>query len=162
MTAIKSSYALLEKIIVLKRSRLFCNVSTSELRAVAAVTDELHFQHGERIVGESEIGDALYLIVKGSVRIVKAWMSQHPIELAQLGAGELFGEMSAIDEEVRSATVVANHDCEVLRICKDDLHDVLRESPQIAIELLKIFVKRLRHADQHIALLSQKSTGTGK
>lgn len=156
MTAIKSSYALLEKIIVLKRSTLFCGVSTSELRAVAAVADELHFRHGDRIVSENEIGDALFLIVNGSVKILKAWMSDRPVELAQLAEGESFGEMSAIDEEVRSATVVANRDCDVLRISKDDLHEVLRESPQIAIELLRIFVKRLRHADQQIEQLSQK------
>jgi len=156
MSEINSSYALLEKIIVLKRSALFSGVSTSELRAVAAVADELHFKHGDRIVGENEIGDALFLIVNGSVRIVKAWKSERPIELAQLSEGESFGEMSAIDEEVRSATVIANSDCDVLRISKDDLHDVLRESPQIGIELLRIFVKRLRQADHHIELLSQK------
>jgi len=158
MPDIRSSYALLEKIIVLKRSTLFGGVATSELRSVAAVSDELSYRHGERIVSENEIGDALYLIVNGSVRIVKS-SDERQIELAVLGEGESFGEMSAIDEEVRSATVIANRDCDVLRISKDDLHEVLRESPQIAIELLRIFVKRLRSADCKIEELARGAGG---
>lgn len=159
MADIKSSYALLEKIIVLKRSTLFQGVSTSELRLVAAVADELHFKHGDRIVSENEIGDALYLVVSGSVRIVKDSKNGHAIELAVLGDGESFGEMSAIDEEVRSATVYAARDCEALRISKDDLHNVLRDSPQIAIELLKLFVKRLRKADLQIGKMAHSESG---
>lgn len=150
MIDLKSSYALLEKILILKRSPLFSGVSTSELRAVAAVTDELHFKHGDHIVSENEIGDALFLILSGSVKIVRAAGTERQIEIASLPSGECFGEMSAIDEEVRSATVLAHRDCTVLRIRKDHLLDVLRENPQISIELLKIFVKRLREADSKI------------
>ena len=156
---IQASYAQLEKILVLKKSALFASVSTSELRAVAAVAEELHFRQGEPIVKEKDIGDALYLIKSGSVRISKRIGTERSVDLASLEAGECFGEMAAIDEEVRSATVAAQHDCIVLRICKDNLHDVLRESPQIGIELLRIFVKRLRNANMKIEQLSEVASG---
>ena len=151
---IKTSYELLEKILVLKRSALFASVTTSELRAVAAVAEELHYRPGETIVKENEIGDALFLIRSGAVGISKNVEGGRSVDLATMDAGECFGEMAAIDEEVRSATVSARQECAVLKISKDDLHDVLRESPQIGIELLRIFVKRLRNANLRIETLS--------
>ena len=152
---IKASYALLENILVLKKSTLFSSVSTSELRAVAGVAEELHFKPGDLIVEEKEIGDALYLIKNGVVRISKRVGPTRTVDLAIMEAGECFGEMAAIDEEVRSATVAVVRECIVLRISKDDLLDVLRECPHICIELLRIFVKRLRHANNKIEVLSQ-------
>lgn len=156
---IQASYALLDKILVLKKSALFATVTTSELRAVAAVAEELSFRSGEVIVREKDIGDALYLIKKGSVAISKLVGGERSVDLARMEAGECFGEMAAIDEEVRSATVSAVHECSVLRIGKEDLHDVLRDNPQIGIELLRIFVKRLRNANGKIETLSQAGTG---
>ena len=152
---IKASYALLENILVLKKSALFASVSTSELRAVAEVAEELYFEPGKTIVTENEIGDTLFLIKNGAVRITKNVGTGGTIDLATMGAGECFGEMAAIDEEVRSATVSALKKCIVLRISKDDLLDVLRECPHICIELLRIFIKRLRHANSQIEILSQ-------
>ncbi|MBN1577695.1 MAG: cyclic nucleotide-binding domain-containing protein [Chitinispirillaceae bacterium] len=154
---IKASYALLDKILVLKKNVLFSTVSTSELRAVAEVAEELHFKPGELIVKEDDIGDALFLIRNGSVRVAKRVGADRTIDLASMGEGECFGEMAAIDEEVRSATVSARQECVVLRISKDDLYDVLRDNPQIGIELLRIFVKRLRRANSRIEELSLSS-----
>jgi CRP/FNR family cyclic AMP-dependent transcriptional regulator len=156
---IKASYALLDKILVLKKSALFASVSTSELRAVAAVAEELHFKPGELIVKENEIGDALFLITDGSVRITKSISPDRTVDLASMGAGECFGEMAAIDEEVRSASVFARQECDVLRIGKEDLQEVLQVSPKIGIELLRIFVKRLRQANHRIEMISQDSGG---
>ncbi|MBN1760548.1 MAG: cyclic nucleotide-binding domain-containing protein [Chitinispirillaceae bacterium] len=157
---IQASYALLEKILVLKKSTLFASVTTSELRAVAAVAEELHFRPGELIVKEKDIGDALYLIKSGSVTISKLVGGERSVDLARMEEGECFGEMAAIDEEVRSATVSALQECSVLRICKENLQDVLRENPQIGIEFLRIFVKRLRSANEKIeVLLSQSAVG---
>ncbi|MBN1308743.1 MAG: cyclic nucleotide-binding domain-containing protein [Chitinispirillaceae bacterium] len=154
---INASYTLLDKILALKKSPLFATVSTSELRAVAWVAEELHFKPGELIVKEDDIGDALFLIRNGSVRVTKHAGAGCTVDLASMGAGECFGEMAAIDEEVRSATVTARQESVVLRISKNDLLDVLRDNPQIGIELLRIFVKRLRRANSRIEALSLTS-----
>ena len=146
----KNSYTILENVLTLKRSPLFMRVSTSELRALAAVAEELKFQEGEEIVREGDIGDSLFLIKKGKVRIFKKIGDSGFTELAQLGAGECFGEMAAIDEEVRSAGVSAGEPCSLMRICKEDLMEVILECPHIGIELLRIFIKRLRTANLRI------------
>jgi CRP/FNR family cyclic AMP-dependent transcriptional regulator len=144
------SVSVLENILVLKKSSIFSMVSTSDLRAVAAVITELKYDTGELIIKEKDIGDSMYLIRSGSVKIVKKLRENSTSILAQLHKGECFGEMSAIDEEVRSADVFAEEPCILLKLSKDDLFEVILDCPHIGIELLKIFVKRLRVADEMI------------
>ncbi|NLE01041.1 MAG: cyclic nucleotide-binding domain-containing protein [Fibrobacter sp.] len=149
------SYKLLENIFVLKKSTLFSSVNTNELRAVAAIVEELSFRKSSTIVREGDIGDCLYLIKKGKVQITKKVGMHGTAVLAELADGECFGEMAAIDEEVRSASVTAIQDCTLLRISKDDLKDVILECPNIGLELLNIFVKRLRSSNARIETLSK-------
>ena len=153
----KSAYSLLEKILVLKRCPMFAMVNTSDLQPVAAIAEELYFVQGDTIVGEGDIGDSLYLIKNGTVQVSKRVGMHGSTVLAELARGDCFGEMSAIDEEVRSASVIARETCSLLRLNKDDLFEVILECPHIGLELLKIFVKRLRSANTLIESLSCKS-----
>ncbi len=148
------SYTILENIIFLKKSPLFSAVQTNDLKAIAAVAQEVQYSSNETIVYEDEIGDSFYLIKHGGVLICKSSGHNDTVKLAELGEGECFGDMSLFDAEVRSASVVAGKDCVLLRIRSEDMHDVLQEYPSIAIELLSIFVKRLRKANELIQKLS--------
>ena len=149
-----SPHLLCENIVSLKRSPLFSTVPTRELEAVATVAEELRFGKGENIVKEGDIGDSLYLIKQGAVAILKKNTAAAPTKLAELGRDDCFGEMAVIDEEVRSASVEATAPCTLLRISKDALIDVIMNAPYLGIELLKIFVKRLRAANERIMALS--------
>jgi CRP-like cAMP-binding protein len=142
--------SVLENVLVLKKSTIFSMVSTSDLRAVAAVIQEMNYQDGELIIKEKDIGDSMYLIRKGAVRIEKKTHGNKANILAELHDGECFGEMSAIDEEVRSADVYAKGSCIILKLSKDDLIEVILECPHIGIELMKLFVKRLRLANEKL------------
>ena len=92
----------------------------------------------------------MYIIKEGRVKITKKTPDNKSIDLADLAAGECFGEMTLFDDEARSASAYAITTCVMLRISRDDLIDVLVEHPLIALELLKIFVKRLRKANTRI------------
>jgi CRP-like cAMP-binding protein len=144
------SYSLLENVIFLKKTALFSSIKTSELRAVASIVEELSFHYGDEIVKENDPGDSAYIIKEGRVKIVKKTPDNQLVKLADLSAGEFFGEMSLFDDEARSATAYAQTPCILLRLMRDDLMDVLTEYPSIAVELIKIFVKRLRAADARI------------
>jgi CRP/FNR family transcriptional regulator, cyclic AMP receptor protein len=152
----KSPRELLENILALKHSVLFSAVDTRELEAVAMVAAEVRCGAGEAVVTEGEVGDSMFLIKQGRVSIVKRTGAGKTAKLAELTAGECFGEMSVIDEEVRSASVVALAPCSLLRIGKDALLDVVLGAPLLGVELLKIFVKRVRAADQRIQELSKE------
>ncbi|MDD5673497.1 MAG: cyclic nucleotide-binding domain-containing protein, partial [Chitinivibrionales bacterium] len=110
----------------------------------------------EIIVKEQDVGDTLYIIKWGTVSIVKHVADAGTIALATLSQGEFFGDMAVFDAEVRSASVVAKSQCLLLRINGDDLKEVIVDNPRIAIELLRIFVKRLRSANATIETLSRK------
>jgi CRP/FNR family transcriptional regulator, cyclic AMP receptor protein len=148
------SFDLLENVIFLKKTSLFSAVQTSELRAVAAIVEEFSVKAGEELVKESDAGDCVYIIKDGKVRITKKTTNNRLIDLAELSAGECFGEMALFDDEARSASAYALTTCAVLRIKRDDLIDVILEYPMIAIELLRIFVKRLRKSNTRIESLS--------
>jgi CRP-like cAMP-binding protein len=151
---ILKSFDLLENVIFLKKTSLFSAVQTSELRAIASIVETFSVEAGDELVKESDTGDCLYVIKEGRVRITKKTAENKHIDLAELVAGECFGEMALFDDEARSASAYALSRCSVIRIKRDDLIDVIMEYPMIAIELLKIFVKRLRKSNVRIETLS--------
>jgi CRP-like cAMP-binding protein len=148
------SFDLLENVIFLKKTALFSAVLTSELRAIAEIVEEADVEAGKELVKESDPGDCLYVIKAGRVRITKKTSDGRTIDLAELSAGECFGEMALFDEESRSATAYALTPCTVLKVKRDDLLDVIAEYPTIAVELLRIFVRRLRKANARVESLS--------
>lgn len=162
----KSSYALLDRVLVLKKSAIFANVPTGDLRSVAAIASELRFRQGESILSENGINDSLYLIRSGSVRVTRSGGSSSGggggiAGFATLGPGECFGEMAAIEEEVCAVSVNVVQECVVLRVGKEDLRNVMRENPGIGMELLRIFVRRLRAANRRIEELLEMPEATG-
>ena len=148
------SFDLLENVIFLKKTSLFSAVQTSELRAIASIVETFSVEAGDELVKESDAGDCLYVIKEGKVKITKKTADSRLIDLAELSTGECFGEMALFDDEARSASAYALSRCSVIRIKRDDLIDVIMEYPMIAIELLKIFVKRLRKSNARIEALS--------
>ncbi|MFO0948512.1 MAG: cyclic nucleotide-binding domain-containing protein [Planctomycetota bacterium] len=114
------------------------------------------FPAGTVILKENEDGETAYIILKGSVEVTKS-LSGKPIHLATLGAGEIFGEMSMIDEKPRSATVTAAEDTEVHEIHRDDFFQVFQTNPDAAGKLLSGLFERLRESDRMIVELQDNS-----
>ncbi len=144
------SYSLLENVLFLKKTALFSNIKTSELRAIASVVEEISFHYGDVIVKENDPGDSAYIIKEGRIKIVKKTPNGGGVDLAVLSEGEFFGEMSLFDDEARSASAYAQTPCVMLKLMRDDLIDVIGEYPSIAVELIKLFVKRLRASNARI------------
>jgi len=152
-SSVGESLHVLENVIFLKKSPLFSSMKTGDLRAVAIIAEEIEFEKGNEIVRENDVGDSMYILKKGTVSITKS-AGGKCLELARLGKGDCFGDMAIFDAEVRSASVIASEPCTLLRIDSDNLKDVLIDYPTIGIELLKIFVQRLRKANAAIQELS--------
>jgi CRP-like cAMP-binding protein len=156
---IQDSFNLLENIIFLKKTPLFSSIATSELKAIASIVQEVEFDIGQEIVKENDIGDCVYIIKEGKVKIRKKTSDGRFIELAELSEKECFGEMALFDDDTRSASVYAQTKCTLIRITRNDLIEVIMDYPVIAIELLKIFTKRLKGANlkiESIAKLNSK------
>ena len=112
------------------------------------------YKAGEVIVQENDFGETAYLIGQGQVAVSKELDGQN-VHLAYLGAGEIFGEMSMIDEKPRSATVTAVTETIVSEIRRDDFFNSFQTDPKVALKLLKVLFERLREADAMILQLQK-------
>jgi CRP/FNR family cyclic AMP-dependent transcriptional regulator len=131
----------LEKVLFLKSIDLFSQIPGEDLAQVALIAVEEPRESGEVIFSEGEPGDALYLVIDGKVRV-------HREEklLAELAERECFGEMALLDSALRTETVTALNDTNLLKIARDEFHEILAEKPEIAIGIIKVLSRRLRNA----------------
>jgi CRP-like cAMP-binding protein len=135
---------------VLKRVPLFSDLADAELARFSDVIREREYPKNSVILFEDDPGDALYIVSTGQVKVVLIGEDGREVILSVLGDGDFFGEMSLIDDEPRSAHVIAMKDSQLLVLRRDDFQSRLQETPTIALKLLKVLVQRLRRADEKI------------
>ncbi|HXV85662.1 MAG TPA: Crp/Fnr family transcriptional regulator [Gemmatimonadales bacterium] len=135
---------------VLKKVPLFADLSEPEMARVAEVARERTYPKNSVILFEDDPGDALYVVALGSVKVVLIGEDGREVILSVLGEGDFFGEMALIDDEPRSAHVIAMEDASMMVLRREDFHQRLREAPTIALGLLRTLSRRLREADEKI------------
>src|SRR4051812_15973173 len=101
----------LEKAATLRAVPLFAQLGADEVLSLARLCEERVAEPEARVFGEHEAGDALYVVVRGRVRV-----ERKGLRVADLGPGECFGEIALLDDSPRSADVVAVERTELLRI----------------------------------------------
>jgi CRP/FNR family transcriptional regulator, cyclic AMP receptor protein len=132
-----------EKVLFLKGVDLFKGIPGEELSHIAQITDELEYGPAEVIFDEGAQGDAMYLIVDGRVKV----HSREQV-FAELGPSQVFGEMSILDAEPRSASITTLTDLSVLKIQREDFMEILSEKPEISLGIIKVLTHRLREANR--------------
>lgn len=135
---------------VLKRVPLFADLSAADLARFGEVTREREYPKNSVILFEDDPGDALYIVSTGQVKVVLIGEDGREVILSVLGEGDFFGEMSLIDDEPRSAHVIAMRDSHLLVLRREDFRSQLEQHPKVALELLRVLVQRLRRADEKI------------
>ena len=128
---------------VLSSVDLFQGLSKRELQRLMASAKELAFEAGDTIVAEGDEDGRFYLLIEGDARIVKGRRT-----LAVLGPGDYFGEISLIDGEPRSATVVAESPIRALTLARWNFKPLLDEQPAITRKLLLEMCRRVRELDR--------------
>jgi CRP-like cAMP-binding protein len=118
---------------------LFEELSKSELRKVAGLAKPFTFAEGESVTEEGTPGGRFHVIQSGSAKVVAGGRTR-----ATLGPGEYFGELSLIDGEPRSATVVATEPLTTLSIAEWNLRPLLKSQPTISYKLLVVLCRRVR------------------
>ena len=135
---------------VLKKVPLFSDLSEAEVARFAEVTREREYPKNSVILFEDDPGDALYIVSVGQVKVVLIGEDGREVILSVLGDGDFFGEMALIDDEPRSAHVIAMKDSQLLVLRRDDFQAQLVAQPKIGLKLLRVLVQRLRQADEKI------------
>ncbi len=135
---------------VLRSIPLFRGLGQSELEALAAPLREKIYARGTFILTQGQPGDALFLIGSGQVKIAVFAEDGREVILAVLAGGGFFGEMSLLDDEPRSAHVIAMTEATLYQLRREDFRARLRSSPDLGIAMLKELSRRLRRADETI------------
>ncbi|MGE5252030.1 MAG: HEAT repeat domain-containing protein, partial [Bacteroidota bacterium] len=136
--------SLMERILFLRRVPLFEKLSTTDLKMVAALADEVVFGDGEEIARQDEPGDTMYIIVSGEVVVKAAKSDGGQRELARRGPGAFVGEMSIISQEPRMASLVADGDVRTLCIDHRGFQGLLRERPELSLAVMHELSTRIR------------------
>jgi serine/threonine protein phosphatase PrpC len=126
------------KVNILKRMPVFQHLSYVELVEVLNVSDVRSFAVGDVLFEEGEPGEELFIVIEGQVSIQKAGL-----DLAQLGPGGHFGEMSIMDKGRRSARVVTQEPTKAIVVGRRPLFALMRRDKDIAVKLLWCFVQVL-------------------
>lgn len=137
----------------LQRVPLFSQLTPVDLQRVVAVAREKSYPKNSVILFEDDPGDALYVVARGQVKVVLIGDDGREVILSVLGEGEFFGEMSLLDDEPRSAHVIAMEESDLLVLRREDFEGILTQSPKIALALLRELTRRLRRADEKVGAL---------
>ncbi len=112
----------------------------------------VEFSPNEIIFCEFEPGNEFYFIHSGQVKIVKI-INNTEKTLDILDAGEIFGEMAILEEEPRSASVIALEHVKLFKFHRDNFETILHGNPQLAYKLLMIFAKRIYDQKRRLMIL---------
>jgi uncharacterized membrane protein len=119
--------------------------AASELRSLLRTRD---VGTGSALFRAGDVGDSMYLIESGQVRIAITDEDKREIVLAELARGDFFGEMAIIDGKKRSADAVIVEDARLAVLSREDFLRFINDNPAVALEMLSATFSRLRTTDK--------------
>jgi len=139
---------------ILRKIPLFTELTEDELQAVAGLITRHDIPKKNIVVHEGEPGEALYIILEGSVKISSYSADGREVVLSLLSKGSFFGEMALLDKQPRSATVTTMEDSRFAQVRRAELEPLLLKQPGIALKLLAEVVARLRRTSRVLERIS--------
>jgi len=144
---------------VFRRVALFSDLAAEELAALARVAMQRHYAAGTPILREAELGDLVFVLLSGEVKVFVDSPDGREVVLTHLQAGDFFGEMALFEGETRSASVTALTDCEIVGLAREDFLTVLSRDFALTKKILKTLSARLRRANDVIESLAHQDVG---
>ncbi len=133
---------------------LFKDMPVREMEKVAKLFREMSFPKYHVIFQEGAPGDLLFILQSGVVKISKEASDGRVKTLALLGEGEIFGEMSVLGDEGRSANAETLTDVKTAVINREDFHALVEKNPVLAMHIIRTLITRLIQADRQIKNLA--------
>jgi small-conductance mechanosensitive channel/CRP-like cAMP-binding protein len=144
--------------IILRQQPLFRCLSDEQLDVLLPRGRIVHFGRDEKLIQQGDSGDSMFILVDGEATVV---VERHggPRPVAFLRPGDCFGEMSLLTGEQRSATVIAQTDCEVVEIGKEVLARSLKQNPELLARLSELLARRQMETEGVLAAEKQRGLG---
>ena len=127
----------------LAKVSIFSHLKKRDLKRIVKMAQYEVFQCGEMIIKEGEQSGRLFVVISGTVDVIKNMGQKNESHLTTLGPQTYFGEMALLDDLTRTASVVAKTETKVLYIDHLNLREEIERNPVLAIELLQMLTRRL-------------------
>jgi CRP/FNR family cyclic AMP-dependent transcriptional regulator len=145
----------------LSKVHLFSGLASDNIALIASIAGEEGHPLGAKLFQHGDPGDKLFLILEGKVRISRDIPGMGEEALAVLSSGDVFGEMSLLDESPRSADAVVHERCRLLTIGRERFEELLFLRHDLAHDVLwsavRILARRLRETNDKLTFLSVTS-----
>ncbi len=151
-----SGFDEVEGVELLQRIPLFSRLTFEETNRLASIIQRQPAAEGTVVVEQDALGDALWIVLEGEVRVTRSLdVDRAGEELGRLGVGQLFGEMSLVDDLLTSARVTALSSCTLLKLPRAEFQRVLAGDDKLALKVYQSFCRtlsdRLRRSNQGAA-----------
>lgn len=140
-----------ERLLLIRGIPIFAELRDDFLVRLASIMEEQSFAFRDRILTEGEEGRSMFVIAKGTVQVHIGDQ-----KLTELKKGEFFGEMALFDSERRSASITAIEPCHCLVLTQQQLYEAIDETPGIALNIIRIFSRRIRTLNETIRKRDQE------
>jgi CRP-like cAMP-binding protein len=127
------------KVALLGHIDLFAGCSNRDLGRIARVAEEHEIQEGDVLTEQGQARDDVFVIIEGVARVLR-----NGREVARVTDGDVVGELAVLDPGPRTATVIAASPMLVLVLRADQMEQVIRENPEVALALLRALARKLR------------------
>jgi CRP/FNR family cyclic AMP-dependent transcriptional regulator len=134
----------MDKIAALRHAPRFAALSDDSIQALAETARVAEVQRGEIVVQQDSNNDSLYVLLSGEVRVFRSEASGKEMVLSREGPGAIFGEISVIDLDVRSASVVAVEKTKMLVINGSTFRKLLEQNSAFSMSILVSLAHRVR------------------
>lgn len=141
----------MDKATYLRQVPIFCMLEPEHLTILAEMTHPQHYRKGQMIFYRGDPGNAMYVLLSGSVKLTLPSEAGSEVLVAVLRPHEHFGELAVLDGRPRYVTAVAAEAAEVLAIYRDKLLGFLREHAEASLQVALSLSLRLRHITELLA-----------
>ena len=143
--------SLKEEVEVLRRVPLFAQLDPAKLKLLAFASERMTFLPGQDLCKQGDVGDAAYVIISGEADILVN-QNGNEIVVAQVGENAVIGEIAVLCEVPRTATVRATTKLQTLKIDKETFLRLIREFPDMGIEIMRELADRLTKTTSELSL----------
>jgi CRP/FNR family cyclic AMP-dependent transcriptional regulator len=142
---------------VLSQVDVFRGLPKEALAGLAKMASARSFPAGSTLMRQGDVSESMFVILDGEVKVQRTDpLLADPLELAELGPGEIVGELAVLDGEPRSATVTARVPTNTLELTAPALAITVLQHPEVSRALLMVLSRRLRSTDELAVQLLRK------
>lgn len=133
-----------DEVDLLRSIPMLANLPANKLKLLAFASDMVSYTKGQELFHQGDEADAAYIVIKGAADVLVSNDGKSDgSKVAELGPNSFVGDMAILCDIPRTATVRANSQMDTLRIRKEHMMDMIKDSPQLAMAVLEELVQRL-------------------